>query len=196
MNYYKLGVNPDSGKWKGYMNPSSFLLDEKGNEFSDVKLSRLQGEFSGALYFNILKEGEVPPVISIGSRFLAFNKNVFCADEFDLAGIQLIPLINKGNDFEYMLMHIFNYIDCVDWDGSKIDRWPANYIPEDWESKRGRFFIEPVLYREKISENLDVFRLYDWGGAFNIVITETFKEKLLSVGFDNTLLDFKILSLK
>ncbi|ENY9403735.1 hypothetical protein ACF5F1_004689 [Salmonella enterica] len=196
MNYYKLGINPGSKKWKNYMNPSSFLLDEKGNELSDVKLSAIQHIFNGTLYFNILKEGEAPPVISIGSRFLAFNESVFCADELDFTGVQLIPLINKNNDFKYMLMHVFNYIDCVDWESSKIDRWPEDYIPEAWESKRGRFFIEPVLYKKKIPENLGAFRLYEWGGAFNIVIAETFKEKLLSMKFDNTLLDFKLLSLK
>ncbi|WP_284215215.1 hypothetical protein, partial [Mixta theicola] len=130
MNYYKLGISPESKKWKGYMNPSSFLLDEKGNELSDVKLSAIQEEFSGTLYFNILKEGNPPPVISIGSRFLAFNESVFCADELDFTGVQLISLINRNNDLKYILMHVFNYIDCVDWECSKVDRWPADYIPE------------------------------------------------------------------
>lgn len=196
MSFYKLGIAPESKKWKGFMNPSSFLLDENGNELSDVKLSAIQNEFDGELYFNILKEGKIPPVISIGSRFLAFNESVFCPNDLDFSGIQLIPLINRDNNLKYMLMHVFNYIDCVDWECSKIDRWPPDYIPDVWESKHGRFFIEPVIYKNKIPENLDAFRLYEWGGAFNIVISETFKEKLLSVKFDNTLLDFKPLFLK
>ncbi|EDT6764454.1 hypothetical protein QNC52_004504 [Salmonella enterica] len=196
MNYYKLGVNPESKKWKGYMNPSSFLLDGEGNELSDVKLSAVQKEFNGDLYFNILKEGKAPPVFSIGSRFLAFNESIFCADNLDVNGVQLIPLINRDSNLKYILMHVFNYIDCVDWEHSKVDRWPVDYIPEIWESTHGRFFIEPVAYKSKIPENLDAFRLYEWGGAFNIVISESFKEKLLSVKFDNTLLDFKPLSLK
>ena len=60
----------------------------------------------------------------------------------------------------------------------------------------GDFFIEPVVYKDKIPENLDAFRLYEWGGAFNIIISEAFKDKLLSVEFDSSLLDFKPLSLK
>jgi hypothetical protein len=196
MNYYKLGINSESKKWKGYMNPSSFLLDEKGNELSDVSLSEIQNEFDGCLYFNILKKGKIPPVIPIGSRFLAFSESVFCPNEFGFSGIQLIPLINRSDNLKYMLMHVFNYIDCVDWVSSKIDRWPADYTPDVWESKHGRFFIEPVIYKSKIPENLGAFRLYEWGGAFNIVISEAFKEKLLSSDFDNTLLDFKPLFLK
>lgn len=196
MNYYKLGINSESKKWMNYMNPSSFFIDGEGNELSDVKLSAIQSGFKGVLYFNALKEGKSPPVVSVGTRLLAFNEDVFFEGDINVSGAQLIPFINRHNSLKYVLMHVFNYIDCVDWECSKIERWPLGYIPEVWESKRGRFFIEPVVYKEKIPENLDAFRLYEWGGAFNIIISEAFKDKLLSVEFDSSLLDFKPLSLK
>jgi len=196
MNYYKMGINPESKKWKGYMNPSSFLLNEKGCELSSVQLSLTQEEFKGSLYFNILEEGKIPPIISIGSRLIAFNNDIFCAKGINFFGVQLIPIVNVRHNLKYLLMHVFNDVDCVDWECSKIDYWPVGYIPESWESKRGRFFIEPVLYENRIPKNLDVFRLYEWGGAFNVVISERFKERLLSMDFDNTFLDFKLLTLK
>lgn len=196
MNYYKLGINPASKKWKGYMNLSSFLLDDKGNELSGVKLSAIQEKFNGVLYFDITSQGKIPPVTPISSRFLAFNDSVFCTDDFDVNGVQPIPIINRDSNLKYILMHVFNYIDCVDWEHSKVDHWPVGYIPETWQSKRGRFFIEPVIYKSKIPKNLDAFRLYEWNSAFNIVISEKFKEKLLSVKFDHTFLDFKLVSLK
>ncbi|HGY5239559.1 TPA: hypothetical protein ACNV64_004283 [Aeromonas salmonicida subsp. pectinolytica] len=196
MNYYKLGINSESKKWKGYMNPSSFLTDGKGNELSDAKLSMLQEEFSGDLYFDVLKNGTPPPVVSIGSRHLAFNNDVFCMSDINACGIQAIPLINRVFNLEYIFMHILNYVDCVDWGHSKVDLWPQDYVPEAWESKRGRFFIEPVVHKDKIPKHLDVFRLCEWGGAFNIVVSESFKNKLCSIKFDHTFLDFKALSLK
>ncbi|WP_372931359.1 hypothetical protein [Shewanella putrefaciens] len=87
MNYYKLGINSESKKWMGYMNPSSFFIDGEGNELSDVKLSAIQSGFKGILYFNALKEGKSPPVVSVGSRLLAFNEDVFFADYINVSGV-------------------------------------------------------------------------------------------------------------
>ncbi|MBA5201398.1 hypothetical protein H2Y56_18595 [Pectobacterium aroidearum] len=193
MNYYKLGINPDGKKWKGYMNVSSFVSDENGNEFSDVKLEKVQ-EFKGDLCIGLLREGKIPPVISIGSRFLAFDSNIFDGD-FCPAGAKLTKL-SCGDKYNYMLVRICNYVDCVDWSSSKVDLWPAGYTPEEWENKRGRFFIEPVLQKNKIPRDLDIFRLSEWGGAFNIIISECFKNKLLGFEFDDSFLEFRELVVK
>lgn len=190
MNYYKLGINSESNKWKGYMNASSFVLDEHGNELSDVKLASFHGGFDGELYFSLLSEGKVPPVISIGSRLLAFNSNVFKGDGFGVSGANLVRL-SGGDGCDFLLLHVCNYIDCVDWGASKYDSWPSGYVPEEWENMRGRFFIEPVLRGNMIPSDLDVFRLLEWGGAFNIIISERFKAELLSFDFDSSFLDFK-----
>lgn len=94
MNYYKLGINPASKKWKGYMNLSSFLLDDKGNELSGVKLSAIQEKFNGVLYFDITSQGKIPPVTPISSRFLAFNDSVF---------VQMILTLMASSQYQLLI---------------------------------------------------------------------------------------------
>ncbi|MEX6004132.1 hypothetical protein AB6H14_20155 [Providencia vermicola] len=127
--------------------PKPTFLDDKGNELNDVKLSAIQERFNGVLYFDILSQGKIPPVTSTGSRFLAFNGSIFCTDDFDVNGVQPIPIINRDSHLKYILMHVFNYIDCVDWEHSKVDHWPVGYIPETWESKRGRFLLNLLFIK-------------------------------------------------
>lgn len=62
------------------------------------------------------------------------------------------------------------------------------------KSKR-TFFFDPVLIAKKIPETAEVFRLVGWGGAFNIVICEAYKEKLLELDFDHSFLEFHPMTL-
>ncbi|MGI2100711.1 hypothetical protein ACRN9O_07855, partial [Shewanella oncorhynchi] len=65
------------------------------------------------------------------------------------------------------------------------------------------FLVVDLMCSPKVIYEVIISPLFRWpklvchySGAFNIIISEAFKDKLLSVEFDSSLLDFKPLSLK
>lgn len=195
--YYNLSIEPDSKKWKGYENISSFL-SIKGAELSAKKLLKNSDFFKNEsnLEYQILKNGEIPPISSLGSSFILFSAlipNVLMLN--NEKSVALIPIKNQKTGNQYYLLNVINSIDCVDWDSSDIDRWPENAEIDEWNNKRGRFFINPVLIKSKIPSGLKIFSLSEWGGAFNIVVSQDYKNEIESLNFDSSFLVFKPLTL-
>ncbi len=199
MYYYKLGIEPSSKKWEGYENPSSSLW-LNNEEISSIKLFKnpyLIKENKNFEYRN-LKDGKIPPINSIGSKFIVFNSLI--ADIHSLIdddnGASLITIKNQKVGNEYLLLNPnYNSIDCVDWELSEIDHWPQGAKVEEWQNKRGRFFINPVLIENKIPLKLKAFKLDEWDDAFNIIISEEFKNQIMSLDFDHSFLTFDLLKL-
>jgi hypothetical protein len=191
LKYYEMDINPSSKKWKGCININTDLFDKLGHEVNNIDLSEKQSRIRKKLFYKILTDGAITPVTSIGSRFLAFDCQLSGIKKLKCPEIQYLSISNDEKKHEYLLMHIFTHIDCVDWERSEIDRWPIGYVHNEWDNKRGRWFIDPVLIKDKIPDNLDAFRLLEWGGAFNIVITNRYKNKILSLDFDHSFLDFR-----
>ncbi|MBD8270950.1 hypothetical protein [Pseudomonas fluorescens] len=189
MKYFKVNPNVSSKKWAGYLNPQTKLFDG-AEPVSAVSLSDSDKKITKALSYKTLTDGPIPPVNTIGSQFIAFDSNIKNITSIDGEGIQLVPIKNSTTQHTYFLMHVHNHIDCIDWSLSEFDPWPENYSPEEWESKRARFFITPVIYLKKIPEELNSFRLKEWRDAFNIVVTEKLKNKILSLDFDHSFLEF------
>lgn len=108
-------------------------------------------------------------------------------------GVPMFAGESKKANNRYLLLNNYKSIDCVDWDLSEVDCWPENTKVADWQNKRGRFFIKPVLRGNKIPPKTQVFRLKEWGGAFNIVISEDYKEKIMKLDFDHSFLTFESL---
>lgn len=139
-----------------------------------------------------LREGNIPPINSIGADFILFDAsipNVLSLNEED----NMVVVESKKANNRYLLLNNYKTIDCVDWDLSEVDRWPENTKVADWQNKRGRFFIKPVLRGNKIPPKTQVFRLKEWDGAFNIVISEDYKEKIMKLDFDHSFLTFESL---
>ncbi|NWB94219.1 hypothetical protein [Pseudomonas agarici] len=189
MKYFKLNPNVSSKKWKGYLNPQAKIFDDTG-AISLTSLFDSKSRITKDLFYKPLTNGAFPPVNTIGSQFITFDQDIENISCLDNSGVQLLPIRNTETQHSYLLMHIYTHIDCIEWNLSKIDPWPANYIPEEWESKRARFFIDPVIISEKIPLNLSAFRLSGWEDAFNIVITDKMRNKILSLDFDHSFLEF------
>lgn len=196
--YYTLSLEPTSKKWEGYENISSYL-NINNMELSAKKLLKNPDYFrtESNLKYENLKDGKTPPVSSLGSSFILFSaliENIYTLDN-EKKGANLISIKNRKSENEYLILNVLNSVDCVNWDLSEIDRWPPNSEIDEWNNKRGRFFIKPVLIKSKIPNELDIFSLSEWGGAFNIVITERYKEEIEKMNFDNSFLIFKPLKL-
>ena len=142
--------------------------------------------------YTTLLDGKIPPINSIGADFIVFDasiSDILSLNEED----NMVVIESKKANNRYLLLNNYKSIDCVDWDLSEVDRWPENTKVADWQNKRGRFFIKPVLRGNKIPPKTQVFRLKEWGGAFNIVISEDYKEKIMKLDFDHSFLTFESL---
>jgi hypothetical protein len=197
--YYKLGIESSSKKWEEYENISPYL-EINDIELSAKKLLKNPDYFRTEknLKYENLKDGKIPPVSSLGSSFILFSgliENISTLDN-EKKGSNLIPIKNRKSENEYLILNVVNSVDCVDWDLSDIDRWPLNSEIDEWNNKRGRFFIKPVLIKSKIPSNLEIFSLSEWGGAFNIVISQDYKNKIEKLNFDSSFLVFIPLELR
>lgn len=189
MRYFKLNPNVTSKKWKGIVNLGELL--HKNKELNEVELAQKTEEIMlSPLHYEVLVAGIISPVNTIGSDFFVFDERIPELETLNTSGVQYLSLLNKKLKHRYMLMHVFNFVDCVDWTLSDYEVWPEGKQVEEWQNPRGRFFFKPVLIQDKIPKELDVFRLQGWGGAFNIIISEKFKHTILSLDFDHSFLEF------
>lgn len=189
MRYFKLNPNVSSRKWKGYLNPKTKLSSESG-ALSAIAISNMEEEIHQDLFYKVLDRGEVSPVNTLGSRVIMFDSNIPSIDSLKVSGVQLVPIVNEETQHTYLLMHLYKHIDCVNWGLSEYEPWPVNYEPAEWEYKKGRFFISPVIDDKRIPKELCAFRLREWGDAFNIVVSEELKNKILLLDFDHSFLEF------
>ncbi|KRP47363.1 hypothetical protein SAMN04490190_4119 [Pseudomonas libanensis] len=189
MNYFKLNPNVTSKQWEGYVNLGGLVY--KGEEIDDVELSNSRTPCAfEPLHYEILVDGKTAPVNTIGTDFFVFDEALQGLDNLLTEHVQFLPISHETQNVRYRLLHAYQYVDCVDWALSEYEAWPESHVVKEWQNPRGRFFFNPTLSREKIPKNTEVFRLEGWGGAFNIVICEAYKDKLLSLDFDHSFLEF------
>ena len=191
--FYKLGIAPSSKKWAKYENISSSLWIDN-IEITSTKLFKETDLLRNGKHieYTTLRDGKIPPINSIGADFIVFDALISDILSLNEENNMVVIESKKANN-KYLLLNNDKSIDCVDWDLSEIERWPEGTKIADWQNKRGRFFIKPVLRGNKIPPKTHVFRLQEWGGAFNIVISEDYKEKIMNLDFDHSFLTFECL---
>ena len=191
--FYKLGIAPSSKKWAKYENISSSLWIDN-IEITSTKLLKEADLLRNGKHieYTTLRDGKIPPINSIGADFIVFDALISDILSLNEENNMVVIESKKANN-KYLLLNNDKSIDCVDWDLSEIERWPEGTKIADWQNKRGRFFIKPVLKENKIPPKTQVFRLKEWGGAFNIVISEDYKEKIMKLDFDHSFLTFESL---
>jgi hypothetical protein len=193
--YYKLGINPSSRKWAKYENISSSLwidsIERTSTKlFNNPDLLR-EGKH---IEYLVIRDGKKPPINSLGADFIMFDTSIEDVLSLNIED-NMVAVESKYTDSRYLLLNNYKSIDCVDWDLSEIDRWPEDKEVAEWQNKRGRFFIKPVLKENRIPPKTQVFQMQEWGGAFNIVISEGYKELIMNLRFDHSFLTFEALTL-
>ncbi|GAB6961518.1 hypothetical protein [Prevotella fusca] len=193
--YYKLGINPSSKKWAKYENLSSSLWIDN-IEITSTKLFNEPDLFKKGKHieYMTLREGRIPPINSIGADFIVFDASIVDVLSLNVED-NMVAIESKKSDNKYLLLNNDKSIDCVDWDLSEVDCWSEDAKVAEWQNKRGRFFIKPVLRGNKIPAETQVFQLQEWGGAFNIVISEDYKDRIINLDFDHSFLIFEPLKL-
>ncbi|MGJ3348309.1 hypothetical protein AAZR23_02325 [Morganella sp. Je.2.23] len=195
ISYYKLGINSSNKKWEKSINIGYELFNNLGERVNLFQLSSIDGKINEVLFYKIIKDGFYTPITSIGTKFIAYDSSLENINILESNDVQLVPLFNSEKKIKYFLMNVLHNINCICWESSIFEPWPVDYKPDPWDNKKGRFFTEPVIYYNKIPHGIKAFRLKDWGGAFNIIISEEMKNDIFSLGFDTSFLDLKILKM-
>lgn len=187
MKHYLLSINSNNELWNGYSTISPFL-DENGNDI-ETPMEMLGRSH---LYYEDLKfdkkSNKTPPVDMI-DNILLIKKDINNIKILEDSSLDLIPVFNLNGESEFLAFNIKHSIhNCVNWEKSNFEPWPSERKIKDWEHPRGQIFYKPVLYKSKIP-TINIFRIIEWPDD-NIMISETFKNKLLQLNFNHNFLKF------
>ena len=188
MKYYLSSINSNSELWNGYSTISPFT-DKDSNDI-DSPITAL-GNLD--LYYENLKFDEksnnIPP-FDMADDILLIRKDIKDISILKGEYLDLIPVFNLNGKNEFLAFDIKNLIfNCVNWEKSSFEPWPPERKIKDWEHPRGQIFYKPVIYKSKIPNDVEIFRIMEWPDT-NIVMSEIFKNKLLKLDFNHNFLKF------
>lgn len=186
MKFFRLMLSDDKKKWNTY---EVFSVDfySSMRRISPKDAYPYLRDRELKLYIKVIKKGECPDFASIGSYYLIANASKYDKDKLSFNGLELLDVSVEGRDKGYVVFHFSRKVDCVDLNRSECIKWPDDYVPKPWENTIAQFFLKPSLQRNKIPTELDCFSLDKWGGAFNQVVSEKMRDKLLSLDDGNFL---------
>jgi hypothetical protein len=182
MKYYKFQLNNDNKVSKKYRHPNGFFYLENGTDiwFDEVYKRYQEGERAFFIRYADNK-GAVPELDSVGSQEIIILASVLENCDFNYPELTMIPVTEKESGAIYHALWFKEYADCVNWEHSEYDPWDKGDILQPWHNPRGRWFWRAALDEQRIPPNLNMFKLQDWGGAFNLVINENVKQKIDSL---------------
>jgi hypothetical protein len=135
-------------------------------------------------------KGALPEFDCVGSQVIVILANALENHDFNYPELTMIPVTEKKSRAIYHALWFSEYVDCVDWGHSEYSPWDKGDILQPWHNPRGRWFWRAALDEQKIPSNLNLFKLKDWGGAFNLVVSEEVKKKIDSLPNAQILTDF------
>lgn len=189
MNYFKLNPNVTSKKWEGYVNLGGLFY--KGEEVDDVELSNSRTPCAfEPLHYEILLDGKTAPVNTIVAEFFVFDEALQGLDNFADGACAIFA--HQPRKTKRALSSSSRLQTCrLRRLGAVRIRGVARITCGQRVAKSKRSFLfQPNIKHRQNPKKTEVFRLEGWGGAFNIVICEAYKNKLQSFDFDHSLLEF------
>ena len=180
MRYFLLYADDSDIKWRGKELLRDMLFTSDGADVR-ARLSYDEGAWNGGqLYCEFLRTGTFSALQHLYTlRLLIAPKDLIeeCMVTFN-GQIEYVDILEKYTKREFLLIHPILAISSVNFDRSEIERWPANFTLQEWHNPHGRMFIKPVINDKLIPKHLQVFRLKDWPGVSNIVVSESAKMAL------------------
>jgi len=179
-------------KWGGKELLRDSIVDVDGIDASkEVAYGR--SRLRHACFCEFLRRGEMSPVQFISTcRIIAISSAVPGFEDAD--EIDSVELIERSTDRRFRLFRPVRSYNAVDFDRSTIDPWPENSELRPWHDPRGRMFLEPAIDWDSIPQEVDAFRLGDWPGVSNIVVSETYKRRIEEV-IEDGYISFRKLSM-
>lgn len=188
MNYYKLGLNQSNKFWKRYV---IFGHDIYSDELLSSEVEFEESEPGKDYFVERLKNGILPEFSFIGTDAVIAKECLFLNLEVSKEYISKIAIIEKESRQRYFAIKILKSIDCADLNKSDYEPWPEGAKLMPWHNPIGRFFHKPVLIAEKIPAGAAAFKIENWGGAYNIVVSEQFKKELIKINKADEFLTFE-----
>lgn len=180
MKYFLLLADDSDKKWKGKELLSDMIKKEDGSDVRK-KIAYEQGSWvEGSIYCEYLRMGEIAPLQHLYTMRIFATPVSFFGDCLDTFGGQLeyLPLLETKTGRNFLLMHPLQALDAIDWQSSEIEAWPTDFKLQAWHNPKGRMFLKPAVNEKLIPDSLNIFRLKDWPGVANIVVSETAKNTL------------------
>ncbi|MDR6841143.1 hypothetical protein [Pseudoxanthomonas sacheonensis] len=144
-------------------------------------------------YCEFLRRGKPAPIQFIHTtRILAISSEVTDL-HFDKE-IEAVRLLERETDRRFNIFRPACALSIVDFEKSRIDRWPDDADLRPWHDPRGRMFLEPALRWDDIPSGVTAFRLADWPGISNIVVSDGYK-KQIEARIETGYISFRELSL-
>ncbi|MDR2624941.1 MAG: hypothetical protein LBC37_01250 [Zoogloeaceae bacterium] len=195
MRYFQFNVNEDE---KNYEKIIIFGIDfevENGERIWVEELFERHLNGHPMALLRILKMNKrkrlLPEIGYTDTSALIVRKDCFDALETKFLGLTTIPVMAERFEVIYYVLWFNECVDCVDWDHSEYYPWPEGTVLRPWHNPRANWFIRPALDKTKLPENLDVFRLKEWGGPFNFFVNEKVAEKISTINNAEKFVDFR-----
>jgi hypothetical protein len=195
MRYFQFNVHADDKLLRNFIFLGIDFEIENGERIEEKALYEryLNGCPMALLRVSVMnkRRNTLPEISFVGTQALVVLKGSFDNLGTSFLGLTTIPVMVERFEVIYYVLWFNECVDCVDWDHSEYHPWPEGTILSPWHNPRANWFIRPALDKTKLPENLDVFRLKEWGGPFNFVVNEKVAEKISTINNAEKFVDFR-----
>ncbi|WP_436042141.1 hypothetical protein [Pseudoxanthomonas sp. LjRoot143] len=176
--YYLISSSDSDKKWGGKELLRDSIIDvdgaEVGNEVAFGKSS-----FDQTCFGEFLRTGTISPVQFVfTARILVISDVV---RKFESSDVESMEFIERSTGRDFRIFRPKLAVDATDFSRSNIDPWPDHAVLRPWHDPRGRMFLRPAIDWGKIPLGTDAFRLADWPGVSNIVVSDVYKRRIEDV---------------
>jgi hypothetical protein len=169
---YLLSIDTRDATWKGRALLRDHLVGSEGLDAIDLLLS--DAPYLGEpLLCEYLRAGRVAPLQAMGTLRLFIFPLMYLggAPRFDGA-VNYVDVEETATRDKFCAMQVLRVARACNFAESVYEAWPDGSVLSPWQNPRGRNFQIPALNMSLVPPEVDVFRLVDWPGPKNIVVTE------------------------
>lgn len=176
MRYFRLSINDSEELWGKYKAFDIDFVVDGERLYANHLCVNIQHKHMPII--KTLVAGVNPAFSMVGTDGIIVKKKNIDDCELTFSGLLFTPVMDEETEELYYLMCFTEAIECVNLELSSYEKWPEGEVLTSLRNHIGRWFFTPVLYAEKIPENLEAFTLKNWGGPFNMVVSENLKKGL------------------
>ena len=191
-DFYLIGSALIETNWRGKEQLGEEVINEHGDDVND-DLAFGDGPRHGPFSSILLRKGSLAPIqFQYVFRLLSLTQEIDGVRENH--EVQLIRNVVREVDHQFLLFRPIQSLDVVDFSKSMIEEWPPGTKLDPWHDPRGSEFFQPAIKWDELPKGIKAFRLADWPGASNIVVSDAYK-RMFESGMESGYLSFTRLAL-
>ncbi len=154
------------------------LTDSQG---SDVNVDVALGSHKvlGPVFCSLLRAGLPAPLqFAFTTRIPVFTDIV---ETVEFEGVSWVDVVESDSGRVFRAFRPDMAFDAVNYEKSDLEEWPDGSAIEPWHDPRGRLFFKPHIDWDRVAPDVDSFRLLDWKGSSNVVVSDDFRRGIAEV---------------